>query len=63
MFENHLPAKKRLHWRLPEFVGAVVDVGGFNAQSHTVASVSVKDEVIKSVPVADYAFDPNKNRQ
>ncbi len=58
MLESHLPAKKRLLWRLPEFVGAVVDIGGVNVQSHTVASVSVKDDAVKSVSVRDHAFDP-----
>jgi len=60
MSENHLPAKKRLRWRLPEFVGAVVEVWGFNAQSHTVASVSVKDEIVESNTVVKCAFDPEK---
>ena len=36
--------------------------GGFETQSHTVASVSVKDEIVESDTVVNYAFDPDKTR-
>ena len=58
MSESHLPAKKRLLWRLPECWGAVVVDGGVNAQSHIVASESVEKEVVKDALSEDHAFDP-----
>ena len=60
MIESHLPPKKRLQWRLPEVVGAVVERGGFEMQSHTVASVSVKDEIVESDTAISFAFDPDE---
>ena len=59
--ESHLPAKKRLLWRLPEFWEAVVVDGGVNKQSHIVTSESTEREVVKDVLSEDHACTPKES--
>jgi len=58
MIETNLSGEMKLHRGPPELLRVVVETGGFETQSHTVASVPVMDSIVESELFDNHAFNP-----